>query len=54
MKNKTITRTNAAGAQPRCASLFRQILNIVDRAQFEAAVRRTGAERRTKGFSCWD
>jgi hypothetical protein len=26
----------------------------VDRAQFEAAVRRTGAEDRTKGFSCWE
>jgi hypothetical protein len=54
MKQKTITRTSAAGEQPRCASLFSQILNIVDRAQFEAAVCRTGAEDRTKGFSCWD
>lgn len=54
MKQKTITRTSAAGEQPRCASLFSQILNIVDRAQFEAAVRRTGAEERTKGFSCWE
>src|ERR1044071_8209081 len=54
MKKKTSTRTSAAGEQPRCASLFRQILNIVDRAQFEAAVRRTGAEDRTKGFSCWE
>lgn len=54
MKQKTITRTSAAGEQPRCASLFSQILNMVDRAQFEAAVRRTGAEDRTKGFSCWD
>ena len=54
MKTKAVTRTSAAGEQPRCASLFSQILNIVDRAQFEAAVRRTGAESRTKGFSCWD
>lgn len=54
MKNKTNTRTSAAGEQPRCASLFSQILNIVDRAQFDAAVRRTGAEDRTKGFSCWE
>lgn len=54
MKNKTSTRTGAAGNQPRCASLFSQILNIVDRAEFEAAVRRTGAEDRTKGFGCWE
>ena len=54
MKTKTNTRTSAAGGQPRCASLFSQILNIVDRAQFEAAVKRTGAADRTKGFSCWD
>lgn len=54
MKTKNVTRTSAAGNQPRCASLFSQILNIVDRAQFEAAVRRTGAEERTKGFSCWE
>ena len=54
MKTKTVTKTSAAGPQPRCASLFSQILNIVDRAQFEAAVGRTGAEVRTKGFSCWE
>lgn len=54
MKQKTITGTSAAGPQPRCASLFSQILNLVDRAQFEAAVRRTGAEERTKGFGCWE
>jgi hypothetical protein len=54
MKTKTVTPTSAASRQPRCASLFSQILNIVDRAQFEAAVRRTGAEERTKGFSCWE
>lgn len=27
---------------------------MVDRAQFDTAVRRTGAAARTKGFSCWD
>lgn len=54
MKNKTNPRTSAAGEQPRCASLFSQILNLVDRGQFDAAVRRTGAADRTKGFSCWD
>lgn len=53
MKQKPITRTSAAGEQPRCASLFSQILNIVDRAPFEATVRRTGAEDRSKGFNCW-
>lgn len=53
-KTKTVTNTSTAGPQPRCASLFSQILKIVDRAQFEAAVRRTGAEERTKGFSCWE
>lgn len=54
MKTKTITRPSATSSQPRCASLFSQILNLVDRAQFGAAVKRTGAQARTKGFSCWD
>lgn len=54
MKNETSTRTSAAGHQPRCASLFSQMLNLVDRRDFDAAVIRTGAEQRSKGFSCWD
>jgi hypothetical protein len=54
MKNETATRTNAAGHQPRCASLFSQMLGLIDRREFDAAVARTGAERRSKGFSCWD
>jgi hypothetical protein len=54
MKNETITRSDAASAQPRCASLFSQILNLVDRSEFAAAVRQTGAEDRSKGFSCWE
>lgn len=54
MKNETIARTNAAGAQPRCASLFSQMLNLIDRREFDAAVERTGAQKRSKGFSCWD
>ena len=54
MKNETPTRTNAAGHQPRCASLFSQMLSLIDRREFDAAVARTGAERRSKGFSCWD
>ena len=54
MKNETTTLANAAGHQPRCASLFSQILNLIDRRDFAAAVVRTGAEKRSKGFSCWD
>jgi hypothetical protein len=54
MKNETITRTNAAGHEVRCASLFSQILSLIDRHEFAAAVERTGAEKRTKGFSSWD
>jgi hypothetical protein len=54
MKNEATAQTNAAGAQPRCASLFSQMLNLIDRREFDAAVARTGAERRSKGFSCWD
>lgn len=54
MKNETLTRTNAAGHEVRCASLFSQILSLIDRFAFAAAVKRTGAEARTKGFTCWD
>ena len=54
MKKETIAHTNAAGPQPRCASLFSQILNLIDRREFDAAVARTGAEKCSKGFSCWD
>lgn len=54
MKDETSTRTNAAGHQPRCASLFSQILNLIDRRDFDRAVARTGSERRSKGFGCWD
>ena len=54
MKNESTTPASAAGHQPRCASLFSQILNLIDRREFDAAVARTGAEKRSKGFSCWD
>jgi hypothetical protein len=27
---------------------------LIDRHEFAAAVERTGAEKRTKGFSSWD
>jgi Domain of unknown function (DUF4372)/Transposase DDE domain len=35
------------------ASLFSQMLSLVDRHGFEQEVRRLGAERHAKGFSCW-
>jgi hypothetical protein len=55
MKNETTApTTSAAGRQPRCASLFSQIPNLIDRREFDAAVARTGAARRSKGFSCRD
>jgi Transposase DDE domain/Domain of unknown function (DUF4372) len=54
MKKETTRPTSAAGAQPKCASLFSQILSLIDRAQFDAAVARTQSERGSKGFSCWD
>jgi hypothetical protein len=37
----------------REASLFSQLLCLVDRHRFEREVRRVGAERHAKGFSCW-
>jgi hypothetical protein len=37
----------------REASLFSQLLCLVDRHGFEREVRRFGAERHAKGFSCW-
>lgn len=36
------------------ASLFAQLLSLVSRQDFAAAVRRRRAEKATKGFSCWD
>lgn len=54
MKKETIAPANAASAQPRCASLFSQMLNLIDRREFDAAVERTGADKCSKGFSCWD
>lgn len=54
MKTNPAQSTNAAGHQPRCASLFSQMLSLIDRREFDAAVIRTRSEQRTKGFSCWD
>ena len=38
----------------RCASLFSQVLSLINRHQFAAATQTFGAERGAKGFSCWD
>ena len=54
MKKETTPPTRATGAQPKCASLFSQILSLIDRKEFDAAVARTKSERGSKGFSCWD
>jgi len=35
------------------SSIFGQILKLFPRAEFEGAVRETGAERSAKGFTCW-
>jgi IS4 transposase len=38
----------------RVASLFAQVLSLISRRDFGKAVRRRGAEKAAKGFSCWD
>jgi len=35
-------------------SCFAQVLSLVNRGDFQAAARRRGAEKGSKGFSCWD
>jgi len=37
----------------RFCSIFSQLLQLFPRVEFENTVQATGAERRTKGFSCW-
>jgi len=37
----------------RVSSIFSQLLQWFPRGEFEALVRKHGAERRSKGFSCW-
>jgi len=54
VKKQNTTHARAAGSTPRCASLFSQILNLIDRSAFAEAVKRTGSEKRSKGFSSWD
>ena len=34
-------------------SIFSQLLQLFPKTEFFQAVKKTGAERRTKGFSCW-
>ena len=38
----------------RAASLFSQLLREIDRVEFARLVRKHGAERHSKGFSCWN
>ena len=37
----------------KVASCFAQVLSLVDRADFERAVKQHSAEKAAKGFSCW-
>jgi hypothetical protein len=38
----------------KVASLFRQLLHHFPRVEFASLVRKHGAERRAKGFTCWN
>lgn len=38
----------------RVCSVFRQILNVFSRSEFEQLARREGGERHARGFTCWD
>ena len=38
----------------RVCSVFRQILNVFSRTEFEELARKNGAERHARGFTCWD
>ncbi len=37
----------------RVSSIFSQTLQLISRLEFESAVRKQGAERHARGFSCW-
>lgn len=37
----------------RVSSIFSQTLQLISRLEFESAVRKQGAERHGRGFSCW-
>jgi hypothetical protein len=38
----------------RCASLFSQVLSLINRHEFAKAVNTFRAEKAAKGFACWD
>ena len=38
----------------KCSSIFGQILQIFSKREFYQAVMETGAERKAKGFTCWE
>jgi hypothetical protein len=38
----------------KVASVFAQVISLIDRNYFARTVHRLGAERAAKGFSCWD
>jgi hypothetical protein len=38
----------------RCASLFSQVLSLINRHEFARAAKTFHAEKGAKGFSCWD
>ncbi len=38
----------------RHASVFSQLLSIINRMEFSRLVKQTNAEKGAKGFSCWD
>ena len=38
----------------RVCSVFRQILNVFSRSEFDRLAREHGAERHARGFTCWD
>jgi hypothetical protein len=42
-----------AAAMNRVCSIFAQVLQLIPRGEFEAAVRKHRAERHARGFSCW-
>ena len=35
------------------SSIFKQMVGLVDRRQFDRAVKKTKAERHARGFDCW-
>jgi hypothetical protein len=48
-----LNHTKGGPKMNRFCSIFSQLLQLFPKAEFIHAVKRTGAERRTKGFSGW-